>query len=234
MKQIGWWILAAAPLFSWAQTQQIDPVIHGQFGYVHEMPLREPGTVGSVYLNDAWKKATVRLKKSARGVEVLADITIKLDLKANMFDVLMENKVKVLSGEKVRSFTWMNDIRQEPDLYLNCDVFKADDGKLVGFARVLNKDTTGLMLLEHNYLEMIKANYNVALNVGSRENKFVKRTQLYVLRDGKLVAVNKNSLLDNMADQAAAVNKFIKENKISLKSQSSMAAVVDYYNTLGG
>jgi hypothetical protein len=233
MKKIILLVAFNIPLIVWAQgTRQVpDPVVNNQFGYLTQVPPKPADVVGSVYLNENWKEATVNLKKATLGIEKLAGINMKLDLKTNTLELQTDKDIKVLGGSNVESFAWMNDLQSKEVKYVNCDKFSFDGTKLHGFGRVLAEGNK-LSLIQHQYLEFIKADYNLALDVGSKDHKYVKREKLYFLKNGQLIPASKKAMQTVMSDKKQEVSKYAKEQKLNLKEESGLAAVVEYYNTL--
>ena len=223
----------STPLIISAQgTRQIsDPVVNNQFGYLSQVPPKAPGLVGSIYLNEDWKKATLNLRKTTLNIGKLVDIELKLDLKTNTFELQTDKDVKVLGGSNVESFTWLNDPKSTEVKYINCDKFSFGGTKLEGFGRVVAEGRK-LSLIEHHYLEFIKADYNVALDVGSKDHKLVKRAKLYFLKDNQLIPASKRSVQAVMADQEQQVSRYTKEQKLSVKEEQDLATLVRYYDSL--
>jgi hypothetical protein len=233
MKKIILLVAFAIPLIAWAQgTRQVpDPVVNNQFGYLTQVPPKPANVVGSVYLNDEWKEATVNLKKATLGVSQLTGINIKLDLKTNTIELKTDRDVKVLGGSSVESFVWMNDLQAKEVKFINCDKFSFDDTKLHGFGRVAAEGSK-LSLIEHQYLEFVAADYNLALDVGSKDHKYVKRDKLYLLKNNQLIPANKKSMQTAMSDKKQEVSKYAKDQKLSFKEEHDLAALVEYYNSL--
>jgi hypothetical protein len=226
------------PFFAYPQSiphptipQQLDPIVNNQFGQIRQIPLKPPGTTGSVYLNDGWKTASLKLKTGTLSIGELTNVSVKLDLKTNTFELFVDPEIKVLSGSKVESFTWTDDL-QTPVSYVNCERFTLDDTKVVGFGRILSRDADGLILLEHSYIEFMQANYNIAMNVGSKDHKYVKKEKLYFVKNNKMVPAGKKSLYEVMADKESAIKKFIKENDVNVRDAGQLAKVVEYYNSI--
>ncbi len=64
--------------------------------------------------------------------------------------------------------------------------------------------------------------------------KFVRRKKYYLLHNDKLkvIRLNKKSILKNL-DHEDELSKFIKKNKISLKSEEDLGKLLTYFETLG-
>jgi hypothetical protein len=233
MKKIVLLVAFNIPLIAWAQgTRQVpDPVVNNQFGYLTQVPPKPANVVGSVYLNEEWKEATVNLKKATLGISQLTGINIKLDLKTNTVELKTDKDVKVLVGSNVESFSWMNDLQSEEVRFINCDKFSFDGTKLQGFGRVVAEGSK-ISLIEHHYLEFVAADYNLALDVGSKDHKYVKRDKLYFLKNNQLIPANKKSVEIAMADKKKEVREYAKEQKLSFKEEQDLAALIEHYNSL--
>lgn len=200
-------------------------------GLIHQMESRPTGPIGTVYLNDDWKEALMILKSGAiSGAEQFNDLPVKLDLKSNAFDISTDKGVKMLPGSKVARFEWFNAITREKEAYVNCDQFVLDDTKLMGFCKVLSD--SGLMLVERAYIEVIKANYNAQMDVGSKEDRLVKKEKLYLVKDNKMVPYEKKAFFSMLGDKADLVKRFVKENKLNISKQEELRQVVDYFNSI--
>ncbi len=215
---------------SQAIRQVTDPVVNNQFGYLTQIPPKPAGVVGSVYLNENWNETTLNLKKGIAGVSQLIGINVKLDLKTNGFELLTEKDIKVLTGANVESFVWMNDLPNE-EMYINCDQFFFEGTKLIGFGRLIHKGDK-LTLIQHVYVDLIQADYNVALDVGSKNHKYIKRDKLYLVKDDQMIPVNKQSISNTMSDKGAQIKKYIKEYHLNIKQEGDIAKLVEYYNSI--
>jgi hypothetical protein len=233
MKTYILFIVLCLPLIALAQaTRQVaDPVVNTQFGYLTQIPPKPANVVGSVYLNEDWKESTLNLKKSALGVSQLASINMKLDLKTNTLELQTDKDIKVLGGANVESFAWRNDMRPTEEKFINCDKFSLEGTKLLGFGRIIAEGNK-LTLLEHYYLEFVKADYNLALDVGNKDHKFLRRSKLYFLKDNKLFPASRKSVQTVMADKKQLVSQYAKNQKLNLKEARGLASLVNYYNSL--
>lgn len=233
MKKYIFLIALFYPAFIWAQQgrQITDPVINHQFGYLNQMPLKPAGITGSVYLNEQWKTATLNLKSGVLSVSQLAEVLVKLDLKSNTFELLNGADIKILDGNKVESFSLVDDVHPTDEVFVNCDKFFFEGTKLIGFGRLIHKGDK-LSLIQHVYVEFIQADYNVALDVGSRDHKYVKRDKLYFVKDDQMIPVNKQSISNTMSDKGTQIKKYVKEYHVNIKQEGDLAKLVAYYNSI--
>jgi hypothetical protein len=208
-----------------------DPVVNNQFGYLTQIPAKPAGVVGSVYLNENWKETTLKLKKETYGVSELEGVKMKLDLKTNTMEFQTDKGIKVIGGANVESFVWKNDLQSDDETYINCDKFSFENTKLLGFAHVISPGKK-VSLVQHQYLEFVQADYNVALDVGSKDHKYLKKNKLYLLKDNQLIPVNKKSIAIAMADKKQQIGQYKKDQKLNLKDQQDLVSLIAYYNSL--
>lgn len=221
-------VMLLFPFFGFSQ-QYRNAVVDN--GMIYSMESRPSGPIGTVYLNDDWKEAVVILKSGAvSGTEKFVDIPVKLDLKTHAFDISTDKGVRVLPGSKVSRFEWFNSFTRQKEVYINCDKFSLDGTKLIGFCKVLSD--SGLMLVERPYIDVIKANYNVQMNVGSKEDRLVKKEKLYLIKDDKMIPYEKKVFFSMLGDKADVVKRYVKENKLNISNQDELKLVVDYYNSI--
>jgi len=208
-----------------------DPVVNNQFGYLTQIPPKPANVVGSVYLNEDWKETTLKLKNETYGVSQLVGVDMKLDLKTNTLEFQTDKGIKVIGGENVERFSWKDNVDSGEQTYLNCDKFSFQDTKLLGFARIVTEGTK-ISLVQHQYLEIVAAQYNVALDVGNKDHQYIKRDKLYLLKDNKLIAVSKKSISAATADKMQQVGRYKADQKLNLKEPEDLAQLIAYYNSL--
>ena len=205
--------------------QYRNPVVDN--GMVYSLNNRVATTLGSVYLNDEWKQAKITLKNDEGK---FLEVPVKLDLKTNVFEISLDNNVKVLEGSKVSYFQWFNPNALRDERYLNCDRYTLDGAKASGFCKVLSD--SGLMLVERAFVEVIKANYNVQLNVGSQDDRIEKKEKLYLISKNQMIPYEKRTFFEILGDKADVVKRYVKENKLNIAKADGIKRAVDYYNSI--
>jgi len=81
-----------------------------------------------------------------------------------------------------------------------------------------------------------KPNYNVAMNVGEKDEKvFRAENYYYAPGDGKnltLLPTKKKAITAIFGDKTEAIKKYIDDKDLRLSRQDDLAKVFDYYNSL--
>ena len=206
-----------------------NPVIDN--GVIYGMSIKAPDLTGSVYLNDDWRDAVLYLKKGAFSADTISNVSVKLDLKTNTFEIFTDKNIKILPGAKVAHFTWLDPSKGNSESYNNCDEFSFEGSKLNGFCKVLS-DNGNVFLVEHQYIELIEADYNVQLSVGNKDDRIVKRERLYLISDNRMMRYEKKTLYSLMGEKSDQIKKYIRENGLNISKRDDLKQVVDYYNSI--
>ena len=82
-------------------------------------------------------------------------------------------------------------------------------------------------------LEFYRANYNAAMDVGNRNDRYVVKEQLYLFREGKIIDVSKagKKIMDSFQDHADEVKAYAKSNQLSFKKKEDLTKIVAFYNS---
>ncbi len=86
-------------------------------------------------------------------------------------------------------------------------------------------------LLKQHYIDVLKADYNVALNLGSKYGLIVKKSKLYLLKDKTMVELNKKAIQRLIAGKEK-VKEFVRKNHLNLNEEKDLRFLVDFYNSI--
>lgn len=189
--------------------------------------------IGDPYLDTTWQAGMIKFYNRP-GVSLktdsLAGVPVRLDLSANEVEVRAgATDIRVVKATAVR-YVDMNNASGSVSRFVNVHEYQGDAESLNGFFELL---TSGkLSLLQYPSVYIKKANYNVALNSGTKDDEFVKKTDWYVEYNRKVTKFSpgKKALLELMADKKEQIEAFLKTEKPDLKSKSGLQAVFSYYN----
>ncbi|MBT4969765.1 MAG: hypothetical protein HOM80_12230 [Bacteroidetes bacterium] len=101
-----------------------------------------------------------------------------------------------------------------------------------GFFRTLSSGK--ITLLEKPAVKIIESDYNVALDVGHKERRYVKTIKLFVIIDGKVDELprKKKTINSLVQDKSLEVETYRKENKLKFRKPEDIAKMISYYNGL--
>lgn len=196
---------------------------------MYGIPLPEGKVIGDTYLSTQWKRSVILLYQNNK---LLEGFSIRYDIKADEIDVKGRSEVKVLEGRKVKSFMWMDSSRTEPYYFINAKDFKEDGVPMTGFFEVLVDGNSPLFKKVN--ISIKKADYNVTLSTGSRDDKILKSPSYYLV-DGSSVAEipgSKKKFLQLLKSRADEVESYMDDNNLSVKKEEELMAICKYYNSL--
>jgi len=195
-----------------------------RYNNIAEITDRVNKATGSVYLNDDWISGTLY---TASG-HVLQDAQLKYDIKNDVMEVNTPDGIKTLQGRYIKQFEL-----QEPSqkaLYVSGSENDVAAGNHTAFYKVLASGND-VKLLSRTELYLQKSNYSPQFDVGSKNDKLVKKEKLYLIKDNKLTELEKDSY-SLFADKADEVKAYAKRNKLKLQKKEDAIKLLTYYSSL--
>ena len=126
---------------------------------LYGIPLPEGKVIGDTYLDVQWKAASILLYDKNKLIE---GFPVRYDIHLNELEIKAKNGVKVLKGDKVKSFVWMDSLTNSPVYFVNAKEFQNEDNvTLSGFFQVLTDGA--LPLFKKTRVSFKKADYNIQL-----------------------------------------------------------------------
>ncbi len=220
-------LISIATFFTLSAQNPNDALVSFSGGVVSikNMPEKTINVKGSVYQYDEWSLGNLLMKSG----ETLKAYPLKYDLKYSRYEIKDNETVKVLSLMDVKEASWMLP-NGNAEHYINSSEFEH-----IGYHGMFKVITTGkLTLLKSTSLRIEESYYNPALDVGSNERKYVKKSTYYVMTNGKLTPIKttRKSILKQFGDQSDTVNKWVKENTLKYNNDTDLAKIFNYYHSL--
>ncbi len=194
---------------------------------MYGIPLPEGKVIGDTYLNQDWRRSAILLYD---GDKLLEGYAVRYDILGDELDVKTTKGVKVLDGRKVKSFIWMDSLTRLPAYFINAKAYKNEGAPLSGFFEVLVDGKTPLF---RRYEILIKkADYNVQLSVGSRDDKILKKVAYYFPSGDEVFQIpsNRKKLLGLLGDKSGEIENFMETNKLSPKAEEDLIRLFQFYN----
>ena len=198
------------------------------FDDIYSIPLEPGNVVGNAYLNPVWKRTTFMLYASDKMIEGYLS---RYEIDRDHFEIRSSAGVKVLNGNHVKSFVWIDSISKAPQYFVNGRDFTDEQKrKLSGFYEVLSEGR--LTLLIKTDVAVRKATYNQAFDVGKRDTEIVKKTKFFYIENEmvKELPSSKKKILTLFGDHAEVAEDFLNKNKLSLNEAAHLRALFDHYN----
>ena len=196
---------------------------------LYGIPIPEGKVIGDTYLSTEWKTSVILLYDKNKLIE---GFPARYDIKADEIDIKGASGVKVLEGRRVKSFMWMDSTRAEPYYFINAKEFKVDGIPMVGFYEVLVDGN--IPLLKKMNVTVKKADYNVTLSIGSRDDKILKNPTYYVADGNNAYEIpgSKKKFLQLLKSKAGEVESYMDSNGLSIKKEEELVLICKYYNSL--
>ena len=198
---------------------------------IYGVPVPEGKVIGDTYLHREWKRSAILLYA---GEKLIEGFPVRYDIRTDELEVKTSGGIKALEGRNVRSFTWIDSLRTEPYFFINAKEFKNEGVQMAGFMEVLVDGK--LPLLKKINISIKKADYNVALSVGSRDDKILKQPAYFVFSEkvGELKEIpgSKKKLMPVFQTKAEEMEKYIGANDLSVKKEEDLIKIITHYNRL--
>lgn len=197
---------------------------------LYGIPMPPGKVIGDTYLETHWQNSTILLYEKDKLIE---GYPVRYDIQTDELEIKAKNGIKVLSGNKVKSFVWLDSLTKKPTYFVNAKEYANENNiRLVGFFQVIADGS--LPLFKRSFIEVKKADYNVQFNVGSRDDKILKKQELYYVRGNQVVEVpsSKKKLLPVFGDKSAAVEKYAKDNALTYTKEEHLKLMFEHYNSL--
>jgi hypothetical protein len=196
---------------------------------LYGIPIPPGKVIGDTYLSTSWKKSVVLLYKNDK---VLEGYLVRYDLYADEMGFKTAAGIKVLKGNDIKSFVWMDSLRQEPYYFINGRDYKLDGIPLTGFFEVLVDG--GTPLFKKTRLNIKKASYNVALDVGTRDDKIIKTFDYYagVSDDVIEIPTSRKKAMTLFPGKEDEMGLYMEANSLSLKKEQDLIHLFRHYNLL--
>lgn len=197
----------------------------GPGGFVSQLPPAPSEPKGDVYMNSDWSVADLTLYNDTE----LKDLRVRLDLSKNEFEINHDGKVKVLEGTRVKNFSLLSAQTGKRETFQNAKTFKVDGVPIIGFLRAVDA-TDQMQLVGKTDLKLIQAAYVAALDAGTKKDKLVKRETYFFAKNSNLYEVlpNANKFSAQFGENSDEVKEFIKSNKLSLKNEDHLRALLGF------
>ena len=135
VKSYGQSASALPPVIRASETlDNINELASGEVLY--GIPQPEGKLIGDTYLNTNWMKSALLLYEKDK---LLEGFPVRYDIQLDELEIKGKNGVKVLRGDKVKSFILVDSLTNSPKYFVNSKEYKNEDGvPKIGFFQVLS------------------------------------------------------------------------------------------------
>lgn len=147
-----------------------------------EIPLGEPATTGSNYLSEKWETGAIVLRDG----RAAGDYPVRVQIENGIVEIMLEDKPYTLNISNISHILIQDQAMNLPGKLSSARKFTFEDKSLKGVVLEHDIEGSSAKLLNNYFIEFLPSNYNVALDVGSKENRKVTKHKLFVKKDGVL------------------------------------------------
>lgn len=187
-----------------------------------EIPIAAPSIIGSTYLDDNWQQARIVLKTGA----VVENCIVRIEIEQANVEIKFKDDTKFVNLSKVDYINTAN-VNGTQSTIRSAKFYTHEDVPLEG---VVSVEYMGKKygVIKHFYIEVLQANYNVAMDVGSKDHRIVKKERVYVSK-GNLLFDGRSSdkkLIKKLGLDKKETLQLIKDNKLNLSHETDLIAFV--------
>jgi hypothetical protein len=188
-----------------------------------EIPLAQPSVTGSTYLDDDWQPAEIVLKDG----NVISELPVRVEIEQGNVEIQYKGEVKFLNLARVDSLTLVDRTTQSSVMVVKAAAFVVDGVPLQGIAMVHSGKQYNVV--KHLYIEFLPSNYNVAMDVGSKDHRKVKKERLYLAKGSDIVLMkgSNKKILKQLHLENANTLEIIRQEKLNLTNESDLIRFVD-------
>lgn len=185
------------------------------------------GINGSVYDQTAYQLAKITLKDG----RVYNDVKARINLLEHEVNFIASNGQEGFLGKGMASeIAYVeNDASVQQSKVFQCGFPPIDNQNRISFYQILLNGKTSL--LKSVYKAVQERNNDMS---GERFKEFATYENMYLLKEGTMTRIkkDKSSLLVLFQDKKEAIAKYMEDQKLNLKNEVHLKALIQYYNTL--
>jgi hypothetical protein len=183
------------------------------------------GISGSVYDNTEYQLAKIILKDG----RVYNDVKTRINLLEHEVNFIASNGQEGFLGKGMASEITYEDNNASQSKIFQCGFPPIDNQNRISFYQILFNGKTSL--LKSVYKSIQERNNDMS---GERYKEFATYENMYLLKEGTMVRIkkDKSNLIALLQDKNQSIKKYIDDQKLNLKNEAHLIALVKYYNTL--
>ena len=174
---------------------------------ISEIPVPEPKYEGSSYLSDEFEKGTIYFTTG----HIFKNASYRFDILNELVEIQTDDVSQ--RGYDIAFVDSIQSIGFNREKLVNIKHF---DKSKIGLLKVL-KQRDNKVLGELTNVKVRKANYNVALNTGSKNHEFIKEEQYIYIANNKIIKEGLDRSTKSLA-KAFSVNKKVVKSLITSNS----------------
>ena len=190
--------------------------------FITDRPFNSTYQTGSPFIYNEWKLADII---TAENKAEILNVPARIDAKSNVIEINHDGKVKVLHSSNTYSLVF----KTSKEIFVSNKVLGITEPE--GFFKIIYNEKSSLIC--HYSTKLIEGTYNPVLDAGIKENKLLVEPTYYMIKNGKLVKLEKNrkKLIRQFNDQPEVV-QYIKNQHITPKLEEDLLKLIGFIDKL--
>ena len=181
-----------------------------------------PGLAGTNYINKDWETADVVFIWDSLMVK---DLLIRTDVATNVVEIRLGNEVKILNSDQMLNYT----LTRNGETFISNVTLNVDEPDGI-FKLLYNKKSA---ILCHYSTKIKEANYNIAMDIGNKNDQIVVVENYYAYINKKLFALAKTrKRMIEQFESNKQIATFIKKERINPKNEKDLIQFISYYDSV--
>lgn len=186
------------------------------------------GTViGDQFLTAHWDKTDLYLFEYEN---VIKGFYTKYDLERNTLYLKVGEFVKYIDGTNIEKFILSDSLNRTVREFRNAKTFYLNDAPLIGFVEIVVDGP--MILLAKTRIDVLKPDFNIALNSGSKDFKILKKRAIYYSVKFVCYEIQKKTLTKAFGDLQQEILSYTEKEKLKFRKERDLIKIVQYYNSV--
>jgi hypothetical protein len=156
-------------------------------------------------------------------------VKTRINLLEHEVNFIASNGQEGFLGKGMASEITYEDNNASQSKIFQCGFPPIDNQNRISFYQILFNGKTSI--LKSVYKSIQERNNDMS---GERYKEFATYENMYLLKEGTMVRIkkDKSNLIALLQDKNQSIKKYIDDQKLNLKNEAHLIALVKYYNTL--
>lgn len=185
----------------------------GPGSFIQGIPVTKSPIKGTIYIYEDYQSSILLTNKK----EQIEDVNLRYNVRDQKIEMRKDETDIQLNSKLIDSFL----IVEDKTKFINAQSLSADqDHGLDGFLQIV-ADNENDLLLKRWYVNIKKANYNVALSAGTKYDEAILKEEFYILVNNDLIPFKgQNKEIRNyFSNNSDKLLQFKKENRLNFKNE---------------
>jgi hypothetical protein len=185
-----------------------------------------PEVVGDTYWDKHWGQSSLLMYKSS---SIIEGYLIRYDIHKDEFEFNLSTGIKVIRGSLVKDLIWIDSLKGHQRFLVNAQDFTSEGTRISGFLELLVEGKYSLYKKVN--IEILKPNFNPALNVGSKDVRIIKKESYYYNSGAnELVQIKSKKTFHPLIEKGVPVETYLRKDRLDIKKEADLIKLFSSIN----